>query len=62
MSKFCRGVGLTTDISFSEQEHKRTTESSDVDDRTEHEIYAHPFLRSIMAGVASIMCSYSESE
>ncbi|KAL1688130.1 glycoside hydrolase family 3 protein [Schizophyllum commune] len=42
-----------------EQEHKRTTESSDVDDRTEHEIYAHPFLRSIMAGVASIMCSYN---
>ncbi|KAJ7073419.1 glycoside hydrolase superfamily, partial [Mycena belliarum] len=29
------------------------TESSDVDDRTQHEIYAHPFLRSIMAGVTS---------
>ncbi|KAJ7034682.1 glycoside hydrolase family 3 protein [Mycena alexandri] len=42
-----------------EQEHFRTQESSDVDDRTQHEIYAHPFLRSIMAGVASIMCSYN---
>ncbi|KAF8123065.1 glycoside hydrolase superfamily [Mycena galopus ATCC 62051] len=36
-----------------EQEHFRTQESSDVDDRTQHEIYAHPFMRSIMAGVAS---------
>jgi len=42
-----------------EQEHERTAESSNVDDRTEHEIYAHPFLRSVMAGVASVMCSYS---
>ncbi|KAJ7262759.1 beta-glucosidase [Mycena haematopus] len=42
-----------------EQEHFRTQESSDVDDRTQHEIYAHPFMRSIMAGVASIMCSYN---
>lgn len=31
-----------------------------MDDRTQHEIYAHPFLKSIMAGVASIMCSYSK--
>ena len=43
----------------SEQEHNRTQESSNVDDRTEHEIYAAPFLRSVMAGVASIMCSYN---
>ncbi|KAF5356831.1 hypothetical protein D9756_006600 [Leucocoprinus leucothites] len=42
-----------------EQETKRTTSSSDVDDRTQHEIYTHPFLRSIMAGVTSLMCSYS---
>ncbi|QRV99617.1 glycoside hydrolase family 3 protein [Ceratobasidium sp. AG-Ba] len=42
-----------------EQEHYRTTSSSNVDDRTQHEIYAHPFLRSVMAGVASVMCSYS---
>ncbi|KAJ7207949.1 glycoside hydrolase family 3 protein [Mycena pura] len=35
------------------QEHFRTQESSDVDDRTQHEVYARPFLRSVMAGVAS---------
>ncbi|TDL14863.1 glycoside hydrolase family 3 protein [Rickenella mellea] len=43
-----------------EQEQFRTTESSDVDDRTQHEIYTLPFLRSVMAGVASIMCSYNQ--
>ncbi|KAI0352075.1 beta-glucosidase [Trametes cingulata] len=42
-----------------EQEHFRTSESSNVDDRTEHEIYLHPFLRSVQAGVASVMCSYN---
>jgi hypothetical protein len=44
-----------------EQEHKRQTSSSLVDDRTQHELYLHPFLRSVMAGVVSIMCSYSKS-
>ena len=43
----------------SEQEHNRTTYSLDIDDRTLHEIYAQPFLKSIMAGVGSIMYSYS---
>ncbi|KAJ8587371.1 glycoside hydrolase family 3 protein [Rhizopogon salebrosus TDB-379] len=42
-----------------EQEHFRTSGSSNVDDRTQHEIYAHPFLRSVMAGVSSVMCSYN---
>ena len=51
---------MTTDISFSEQEHKRTQESSHVDDRTEHGIYVHPFMRSVQACVASVMCSYSK--
>jgi len=44
---------------YSEQEHKRTQSSSNIDDRTMHEIYAQPFLKSIMAGVGSLMCSYS---
>jgi beta-glucosidase len=43
-----------------EQEYAREQSTSQVDDRTQHEIYAHPFLRSVMAGVAAIMCSYSE--
>ncbi|KAI9432198.1 beta-glucosidase [Lactarius indigo] len=42
-----------------EQEHGRPQSSSNVDDRTQHEIYAAPFLRSVMAGVASVMCSYN---
>ncbi|KAJ3503995.1 hypothetical protein NLJ89_g8175 [Agrocybe chaxingu] len=42
-----------------EQEHKRTTSSSDIDDRTMHETYTHPFLKSIMAGAGSIMSSYN---
>ena len=36
------------------------TSASLVDDRTQHEIYGHPFLRSVQAGVASALCSYSE--
>ncbi|RPD81819.1 beta-glucosidase [Lentinus tigrinus ALCF2SS1-7] len=42
-----------------EQEHFRDSSSSNVDDRTEHELYLLPFLRSIQANVASIMCSYN---
>ncbi|KAG8701289.1 hypothetical protein FRC08_004183 [Ceratobasidium sp. 394] len=43
-----------------EQEIKRDASSSNVDDRTQHEIYARPFLRSVAAGVASVMCSYNQ--
>ncbi|KAJ7701453.1 beta-glucosidase [Mycena rosella] len=43
-----------------EQEHFRTTESSNVDDRCEHELYSIPFLRSVQAGVAAVMCSYNQ--
>ena len=32
--------------------------SSNIDDRTLHEIYAWPFAESIRAGVVSVMCSY----
>ncbi|GIZ39345.1 hypothetical protein CKM354_000273200 [Cercospora kikuchii] len=34
--------------------------SSNIDDRTLHELYAWPFSESIRAGVASIMCSYNQ--
>ncbi|KAJ6504672.1 glycoside hydrolase family 3 protein [Mycena vitilis] len=43
-----------------EQEHFRTTSTSNVDDRTQHELYTIPFLRSVQAGVAAIMCSYNQ--
>lgn len=33
--------------------------SSNIDDRTMHEVYAWPFLDAIKAGVASVMCSYN---
>lgn len=40
-----------------EQQTQRNDYNSYVDDRTQHEIYAAPFLRSVMAGVASVMCA-----
>jgi len=43
----------------SEQENQRTMSSSNVDDWTHHEIYVAPFFHSVMAGVASVMCSYN---
>ncbi|KAB5591869.1 hypothetical protein CTheo_4698 [Ceratobasidium theobromae] len=53
-------VGMqSTGVQACEQEIKRDGSSSNVDDRTEHELYAHPFLRSVAAGVASFMCSYN---
>ncbi|KAH8831573.1 beta-glucosidase [Flagelloscypha sp. PMI_526] len=42
-----------------EQEHFRETSSSNIDQRTLHELYAYPFLRSVQANVASVMCSYN---
>ncbi|KAF2083308.1 glycoside hydrolase family 3 protein [Saccharata proteae CBS 121410] len=34
--------------------------SSNIDDRTLHELYAWPFADSIRAGVASVMCAYNQ--
>ncbi|KAF2719439.1 glycoside hydrolase family 3 protein [Polychaeton citri CBS 116435] len=34
--------------------------SSNIDDRTLHEIYAWPFANAIKAGVGSVMCSYNQ--
>lgn len=42
-----------------EQEHFRTTSSSNIPSRALHEIYSHPFLRAVQADVASVMCSYN---
>ena len=53
-------LNLICCVLYSEQEHRRTESSSNVDDRTQHEVYVHPFLRSVQAGVASVMCSYSK--
>jgi beta-glucosidase len=46
-------------LSANTQEHWRYGASSNMDDRTHHEIYFYPFLRSIEADVASVMCAYN---
>ncbi|KAH6857126.1 glycoside hydrolase superfamily [Chaetomium sp. MPI-CAGE-AT-0009] len=43
-----------------EQEVNRETMSSDVDDRTMHELYLWPFADAVHANVASVMCSYNK--
>lgn len=42
-----------------EQEFERMSASSEIDVRTQHEIYLPPFKASVDAGVASIMCAYN---
>lgn len=44
---------------LNEQEVNRYSSSSNVDDRTLHEIYLKPFAAAIDEGVAAIMCSYN---
>ena len=44
---------------YSEQETQRLFETSNVDARTEHEVYEVPFIRSVMGGVATVMCAYT---
>ncbi|KIM49543.1 glycoside hydrolase family 3 protein [Hebeloma cylindrosporum] len=41
------------------QEHWRYGLSANLDDRTMHEMYFYPFLRSIEADVTSVMCAYN---
>ncbi|KAK3323239.1 glycosyl hydrolase family 3 N terminal domain-containing protein [Cercophora scortea] len=43
-----------------EQELNRETMSSNIDDRTMHELYLWPFADAVHAGVASVMCSYNK--
>ncbi|KZV64671.1 glycoside hydrolase family 3 protein [Peniophora sp. CONT] len=45
---------------LNEQETFRMIISSNADDRTTHELYLIPFIRSVMAGVSSVMCSYNQ--
>ena len=42
-----------------EEETDRTLVSSDVDERTEQEIYCMPFLQSVRAGAGAVMASYN---
>ncbi|WFD32435.1 beta-glucosidase [Malassezia sp. CBS 17886] len=55
-----RGVQATLKhFLANEQEHFRNTGSSNLDERTEREMYLHPFMRGIQAGAVSVMCSYN---
>ncbi|KAF2456505.1 putative glycosyl hydrolase [Lineolata rhizophorae] len=43
-----------------EQENRRDTISSNIDDKTMHELYLWPFADSVWANVAAMMCSYNK--
>ena len=43
-----------------EQEKNRDSMSSNIDDRTLHELYLWPFADAVKANVASVMCSYNQ--
>lgn len=45
---------------LNEQERNRETLSSNVDDRTVHELYLWPYADAVHANVASVMCSYNK--
>ncbi|KAI8957341.1 glycoside hydrolase family 3 protein [Daldinia sp. FL1419] len=45
---------------LNEQELNRETISSNIDDRTLHELYLWPFADAVHANVASVMCSYNK--
>ncbi|CAE6450240.1 unnamed protein product [Rhizoctonia solani] len=43
------------------QEHYRYTYSTDIDDRTLHEVYWYPFLRAMDADPGAVMCAYNRN-
>ncbi|KAI2602661.1 glycoside hydrolase family 3 protein [Hypoxylon sp. NC1633] len=45
---------------LNEQEHFRSGISSNLDDKTMHELYLWPFADAVHAGVGSVMCSYNQ--
>ncbi|KAI9030703.1 glycoside hydrolase superfamily [Phycomyces nitens] len=53
-------IATAKHIIGNEQEHNRDTQSSEIDDKTLHEVYLWPFARSVEAGVASVMCGYNK--
>ena len=58
-----QAVGLQACVKHyvaNEQELNRDTMSSNVDDKTMHELYLWPYYDAVRAGVASIMCSYNK--
>ncbi|CAE6424546.1 unnamed protein product [Rhizoctonia solani] len=59
-----QSVGVTAcakHLIANNQEHYRYTYSSDIDDRTLHEVYWYPFLRAIDADPGAFMCAYNRN-
>jgi beta-glucosidase len=52
-------IATAKDFVCYEQETDRTLVSSDVDERTQQEIYYLPFLQSVRAGAGAVMASYN---
>ncbi|KAL7619941.1 beta-glucosidase [Parahypoxylon ruwenzoriense] len=58
-----QGAGVVASVKhyiLNEQEHFRSGISSNLDDKTMHEVYLWPFADAVRAGVASVMCSYNQ--
>lgn len=59
-----RVIATAKHLVGNEQEHYRQSHnaiSSNIDDRTLHEIYGWPFADSVHAGVGTVMCSYQRT-
>jgi len=51
--------GVTAPLSSSAKPAGQLPISSNIDDRTNHEVYMWPFADAVRAGVGSIMCAYN---
>ncbi|KAI0520874.1 glycosyl hydrolase family 3 N terminal domain-containing protein [Xylaria bambusicola] len=61
--KGTQGAGVVASVKhfiLNEQEHFRGGISSNIDDKTMHEVYLWPFADAVRAGVGSVMCSYNK--
>ncbi|KAK5624993.1 hypothetical protein RRF57_000709 [Xylaria bambusicola] len=61
--KGTQGAGVIASVKhfiLNEQEHFRGGISSNIDDKTMHELYLWPFADAVRAGVGSVMCSYNK--
>ncbi|GAA5799375.1 hypothetical protein HPULCUR_004789 [Helicostylum pulchrum] len=53
-------IAMAKHYILNEQEVNRNKTSSQIDDRTLHEVYLWPFARAVEAGIGSVMCSYNK--
>lgn len=55
-----RIIAVTKHLVGDEQEHGRFLQSSNIDDKTLHEVYLFPFGDAVHAGTLGTMCSYNK--